>query len=395
VPGTVVLLGTVSLFTDISSESVSAILAIYLTTVLGLGPVGYGLVDGVYQGLSALVRVAGGWAGDRSGRPKWIAAGGYALSAVSRLALIPVHSAALVTSVIGVDRLGKGIRTAPRDAMIAAASPPERLGRSFGVHRTLDTVGAVLGPVAAFAILQVLPGNYHAVFVVSFGAALIGLAALVLLVPDRRIESVGPALAQARSGTRTAVLTLAPFRRLLVAVALLGLLTVSDGFLYLALQRRSDLALEYFPLLYVGTNVVYTALAWPMGRLADQVGRRWVLLGGHVLLLAAYLCAGGPVAGTGVTIACVALLGGYYAATDGQLAALTSRLFPAAKRGRALGVSQTVQVLARLVSSLAFGSVWAGFGQVGGVRIFAVALFLALPIAWSLLRRCEPAGDAS
>ncbi|MBE7163392.1 MAG: MFS transporter, partial [Williamsia herbipolensis] len=367
------------------SESVSAILAVYLTTVIGLGPLGYGFVDGVYQGVSAVVRIAGGWAADRRDRPKWIAAAGYGLSALSRVALIAVHSFAAVTAVIGVDRVGKGLRTAPRDAMIAASSEPGRMGRAFGVHRSLDTLGAVIGPFTAFAILAAAPGDFRTVFVFSLAAAAVGLAILVILVPDVRPRRDQPADVLP-AAPRFALVRVRRLRVVVMVTALLGMCTVGDGFLYLAMQQRDDLALKYFPLLYVGTNVAYMALAVPLGRVADRVGSGTVFLGGHVALLAAYAVAGGPFGGGAVTIIALVLLGSYYAATDGQLAAMASRLFGAGSRASAIAVVQTAQAVARFVSSLAFGAVWSWTGEGVALVVFGAMLVAALPIAWQLLR---------
>jgi MFS family permease len=397
---TVVLMGTVSLFTDISSESISAILALYLTTVIGLGPLAYGFVDGIYQGVSSLVRILGGWMADRSDHPKWVAAAGYGLSMLTRLALLPAHTLATITTVIGVDRLGKGVRTAPRDAVIAASASPDGLGRAFGVHRTFDTAGALIGPFLAFAILASLPGKYDAVFVVSFGAAVVGFAVLLLLVPDvrPRRDEFPPAIAAPRLRAQPvppvrAALRNARFRRVVLAVAILGPLTISDGFLYLALQHRDDLAIKYFPLLYVGTNFAYLALAYPLGRLADRIGRARVFMTGHLALLLAYLGAGGPVSGTAVTIGCLFLLGTYYAATDGQLSALTSPLFEASGRGTAIATAQTALAIARSASSLMFGALWAATSQDFALIIVAIALATAIPVAWIVLRPVELANS--
>src|SRR4051812_8728267 len=235
---TVVLLGVVSLLTDVSSEMVAAILPLYLTAQVGLSLVAYGFVDGTYQGVSALVRIAGGYAGDRGDQPKWVATVGYGLSALSRIALIPAHGFAAITAVITADRLGKGLRTAPRDALIADASRPDTIGRSFGVHRTLDTVGAAVGPLVAFGLLAAVPGSYDSVFVVSFAFAVCGVAVIVLLVPNRRRRSAGAAALPLRQVLR-AVAAPGP-RRVLVACTLLGAVTVADGFLYLSLQRRDS-----------------------------------------------------------------------------------------------------------------------------------------------------------
>lgn len=386
---TVVLLGFVSLLTDVSSESLSAVLPLYLTAVLGFSPLAYGLLDGLYQGVSALVRILGGWLSDGVDRPKWIAFLGYALSALSKLALLSAHGLATVGAVITVDRLGKGLRTAPRDAMIAASTPQDSLGRAFGVHRALDTIGAALGPLLAFTILWFLPGNYRAVFVASLAAALMGLALLGLLVPDvRPRRSAAPAsAAPARPSLR--MLAERRFGRLMGAAALLGLLTVSDGFLYLSLQQRDDMAARWFPLLFVGTNVAYLLLAVPLGRLADRLGRARVLVFGHLLLAGAYLSAAGPARGLATVLLCLALLGAFYAATDGVLAALTAALVPAAVRASGIATTQTMVAVSRFASSLLFGALWTGFGRGAAGYAVAFALVVAVPLAWWLVRGIE------
>ncbi|BCJ49580.1 MFS transporter [Actinoplanes sp. NBRC 14428] len=385
VASTVVLLGLVSMFTDVSSEMVAAVLPLYLTAELGLGYVAYGFVDGAYQGVSALVRMLGGYASDRTGAAKWIAVLGYGVSAVSRLAMLPAHAFLAITAVVTADRLGKGLRTAPRDAMIAAASRREDLGRAFGVHRALDTVGAALGPLVAFGLLAAVPGGYDSVFVVSFAVAAIGVALLVLFVPARR--ALPAARLRARGILRE--LTGRRLRRPVVACALLGAVTVGDGFLYLSLQQRTDLDATFFPLLYVGTNTVYLLLAVPLGHLADRLGRARVLVGGHVALLAAYLVAGGPVPGVAAVVATLVLLGGFYAATDGVLPALVSPLVADEARASGIAAAQTAVVVARFASSVAFGALWAVSGPGTGLVVFAALLGVVLPAAAWLLRSAE------
>ena len=402
---TVVLLGIVSLFTDISSESLSAVLPLYLTAVLGLSPLAYGFIDGLYQGVSALVRILGGWLADRADRPKWVAFAGYGLSAVTKIALIPLHGFAAVTAVITVDRLGKGVRTAPRDAMIAACTPEHALGRAFGVHRALDTAGAAIGPLVAFAILFWVPGDYTSVFVASFAAAMIGLAVLGLMVPDLRprqaaaTSAATSAAKQAGPATRVTpslrTMTRSGLGRLVAATALLSVLAIGDGFLYLSLQQRDALAATWFPLLFVGTNVAYFALAVPFGRLSDRIGRAKVLVAGHLLLVGAYLCTAGPVGGLAMTLLTLLLLGAFYATTDGVLAALTSTLVPTEVRGVAIATTQTVVALGRFVSSLTFGALWAWLGRGPAVLTYAVLLAGAIPVAWRLLAGLRARGDAA
>lgn len=382
---TVLLLGVVSLLTDISSEMVNAVLPLYLTAQVGLGLLAYGFIDGTYQGVSALVRIAGGYLGDRRNQPKWVATLGYGASAVSRLALLPAHTFAAITGVITADRLGKGLRTAPRDALIAESSDPRMLGRAFGVHRTLDTVGAAIGPLVAFTILALVPGGYSSIWVVSFAFAVLGVTVIVLFVPNKRTAKVA-----ARSGKELMRELVGPrLRRPLIAASLLGILTVGDGFLYLALQKRDNFAALWFPLLYVGTNIAYLGLAVPLGRLADRIGRAKVFVGGHVALLAGYLAAGLPLFGIGGTLVTLALLGVFYAATDGVLSALVARLVSEQARGSGLAAAQTVQVLARFASSVAFGTLWVTIGPAHALLLVAALLAVAVPTALWLLRPAD------
>ncbi|MEZ0447916.1 MFS transporter [Cellulomonas sp. ICMP 17802] len=409
VSSVVVTLGVVSMLTDISSESVAAVLPLYLTTALGLSTLAYGFVDGLMQGASALVRIAGGWAADRGDHPKWVAVVGYGLSAVTRGVLLVASSFGAVTAIVAVDRIGKGIRTAPRDAMITASSDPRTLGRSFGVHRTLDTIGAALGPLLAFVILWAIPDGYQTVFVVSFGAAVLGLAALVLLVPDLRPRRAAW-LTQHRTrearklpkckGCSCDIAGLEPagrpfswrfltepgLRRLFVTAGVLALLTVGDGFIYLSLQSRDGFATQWFPLLYVGTNIAYMSLALPVGRLADRVGRARVFVWGHVALVAAYVCAGVAAVSAASTIGALLLLGLFYAATDGVLAALVGRRAAPNVRASAIGTAQTVVAVARMASSALFGLLWYTVGRGPAILSVAVLLACAVPVAWFFVR---------
>lgn len=410
VPSTVVTLGVVSFLTDVSSEAVAAVLPLYVTAALGLSVVAYGVVDGLVQGAGALVRVAGGWAADRTDRPKWVAAVGYGLSALTRVGLLLAAGLPAIASLVVADRIGKGVRTAPRDALIAAAANPRNLGRSFGVHRALDTAGAALGPLLAFAVLWAIPDGWTTIFVISLGAAVLGVGALVLLVPDLRPRQAAwlrthrtrqdRGLPKCKGCSCDAPGALAPAGRpfswsflrggatvrLLLVAGVLGLLTVGDGFVYLALQDRDGFATQWFPLLYVGTNAVYMLLAAPAGRLADRLGRARVLVWGHALLAGAYLCAAAPFPGAVTTVTALVLLGAFYATTDGVLAALTSALVPTSVRGTAIGTAQTVTAVARMAASAGFGVLWYATGRVDALWIAAAALLVAVPVCAYLVR---------
>jgi MFS family permease len=393
VPGAVLAFGTVSLLTDISSESVAAVLPLYITAVLGMGPLAYGFFDGIYQGVSAAVRILGGWWADSTRRPKWVAFVGYFASAVSRVAMLFATGFGAITAVITTDRLGKGLRTGPRDALIATASDPADLGRNFGVHRAMDTFGALVGPLIAFAVLASVPfglGGFHSVFVFSAAFAVLGLVVLAVAVPDLRAkepviqaEDVTVAVDAGEARRRRIALRLSDLarpelRRVLIVAGLLGLVTVGDGFIYLALSDRGSVAATYFPLLFVGTNFAYLALAIPLGKLADRIGRGVVFLGGHALLLGVYALTASKIGGIGTIIVVLALLGTFYAATDGVLSALATQTVPEESRASGIAAAQTVVALTRFVSSVAFGLMWQLAGRTEALWVMGAALTVAL-----------------
>lgn len=389
VSSTVVTLGIVSLLTDISSESVAAILPLYITTALGLSVIAFGFLDGLYQGVSAIVRIAGGYTSDRTDQPKWVAFTGYALAAVARIGLLFASGFAAITAVVTADRIGKGLRTAPRDALITAASRPDNLGMSFGVHRTLDNIGAAIGPLVAFFILLLIPDGYQVIWAASLSFALIGVAILAFLVPNIRARAAAAGeseAAPARKKFDWSIVMKGRMRRVLAAAGILGLLTIGDGFIYLVLQSRSDFAALWFPLMYVGTNVAFLIFAIPLGRLADRVGRARVFVYGHFALLAAYVLAAVPIADIASTILCLLLLGVFYASTDGVLAALAAQLTTPETHGTGIAAAQTVVALARFVAATGFGVLWYALGRENAMWIVAGALAVAIPLVALLLR---------
>ncbi len=386
VSSTVITLGIVSMLTDISSESVSAILPLYITGVLGLSTIAFGVIDGLYQGVSAFVRIAAGYASDRSDQPKWIAFIGYGLSAIARVGLLFATGFGALTAVITADRIGKGIRTAPRDSLITATSSPDSLGASFGVHRTLDNIGAAIGPLLAFFILLLIPDGYETIFAASLAFAIIGVAILGFFVPNTRRVDAAAAPKAPRKKFAWGIVLRGPMRRVLAGAGILGLLTIGDGFVYLVLQSRSDFAAQWFPLLYVGTNVVFLACAIPMGRLADRVGRARVFVFGHVGLLAAYVVAALPLADIASTLLCLVFLGAFYAATDGVLAALAAQLTTPETRGTGIAAAQTVVAVSRLVAASGFGLLWFTLGREQSMYVVAGLLVVAV-IAVAILFR--------
>ncbi len=395
---TVIMLGLTSLFTDISAEMVSTILPLYLLFYLNLTPAVFGIVDGLYQGAAALVRIVGGAAADRRGRHKQVALVGYALSAVARIGLLLVGNVwTLLAGVVMVDRLGKGIRTAPRDALISLSSRAEDLGVAFGVHRALDTAGAMIGPLVAFGIVAIAPGAYDAVFVVSLCAALIGIGVLTVFVQNPVIAPAVPEQPTLSLAAAARLLGVPGLGRLLFAGTLLSLVTMSDAFVYLTLQHRVLFDAKFFPLLYVATATIFMLLAVPAGRLADRLGRARVFLGGYALLLLVYaslLMPGGPATALRVTVT-VVFLGAYYAATDGVLMALAAAALPQEVQASGMALLTTGTGLARLAGSVVFGAIWTWRSVHVAATLSLIGLAAALPLAAFCLRARQRGSDVA
>jgi MFS family permease len=372
-------LGLTSLLTDISSEMIVSVLPMYLVLELNVSPLAFGAIDGLYNGVTALVRWVSGVAGDRWRRHKEIAAVGYAVSAACRLGLLAAGpSLSALAAVMTSDRVGKGIRTAPRDALISLSTPDRGLAHAFGVHRALDAAGAMLGPLVSVSLLAAIPRGFDVVFVVSFSIAVVGVGVLVLFV-----KNVIPADAvddHERRSWRVSlgVLRHRDFRFATLVAAGLALVTISDAFVYLTLREKAATPASLFPLFYVGTSAVYLLLAIPAGLLADHLGRAKMFLLGHVTLLALYVLLFTNVSSV---VLALALLGAYYAMTDGVVAALASGTLPAAMRGSGLALLTTATSLSRFVASIAFGWLWLTASRGTAIAVFGAALAVALGAA--------------
>ena len=212
-----------------------------------------------------------------------------------------------LSALILLDRTGKGIRTAPRDAMISLTAPKNDLGLAFGVHRAMDTAGAMIGPVLAFVLLAAAPNAFSNLFLISFFIGMLGFFVIALLVREPRVKA--PAAEKPDLKAAAKLLKGKKFRSLTIAGAALGLATASDGFIYLTLRQQVDFSNAVFPLLATGTALLYMLLAAPLGRVADRFGRGRVLIGGYVVLLAVYCILMLPSAGYASLFLVLALLG--------------------------------------------------------------------------------------
>jgi MFS family permease len=383
IPGTVWALGFVSLFMDVSSEIVHALLPLFLTTTLGASVIMVGLIDGVAEATASISKVFSGYVSDRIGRRKPFILLGYGLGAASKPLFALAGSAWLVLGARFADRIGKGLRGAPRDALIADVTPETVRGRAFGLRQALDTAGAFIGPLAAIVLMALLAGDFRAVFWIAVipGA----IAALVVLfgVEDKRAQADG-----------APPMRLGDLARLPPAfwyVVLVGVVFTfarfSEAFLIL---RGHDQGLPAFlaPLVLIVMNVVYSIGAYPAGALADAQNPRNVLLAGvGVLVLADLTLAFAP--GVIGVLTGVALWGAHMALTQGLFAKLVADTAPASLRGSAFGLFNLASGLALLAASVIAGLVW---DKAGATATYLTGATLAAAAALLLLwRRCSHA----
>lgn len=387
-------IGWTSLLTDISSEMVNSVLPAFVVLYLHAGPLAFGTVDGIYHGMAlALLAIAAGVLADRRRRYKELAAAGYGASALAKLAMLAAGpSMAGLAAIVAVDRLGKGVRAAPRDALLSLHSRPDQLTMAFAIHRAMDAAGALLGPLAAFVILSRMPDAYDAVWAASFAFALVGLAVLWLFV-DNPPAGLTPAPPRMTDLVDLAVRP-GSFRTIAFAGAALAMFTISDGFLYLVLQSRNHGAPEYFPLYYAVTAGSYMLLSVPAGLLAKRIGRGKVFLLSYLVLLAVYgVALSGFGAGAAIPWLPLVLFGLYYAGSEGVLRAATSAVLSESHRTAGLAVLNTLTGAGRLAGSLVFGWLWHAQGMGTAVVVFASGLAAAW-IALRLVSRWSDAGPS-
>lgn len=374
-----VVLGLVSLLTDASSEMVYPVLPLFLMNVLHAPVSAIGLIESLAEATASFVKVASGRLSDRIRRRRPLIALGYTLSNVVKplLAVVPGWPAVLALRV--ADRFGKGVRTAPRDALIADSGTPERRGRDFGLHRALDTIGAAIGPLTAWAVLSFVPDGYRLIFWLS---AIPGsLAVILVLVAVREVRRPAAAL---DSGPR---LPLLPFRQLGAGFTVFTLISVafalgnsSDAMLILRAQNVGNPA-ALIPLMYFVFNLVAAALSAPLGHLSDRIGRKRLLVfgfAGYAVVYAGFAMAGGP---TAIWLL-FALYGLPYAATEGISRAFVVDLVPTELRGTALGGYTFAIGLAALPASLVAGVLW---DQVSPAAPFVLSAVLMAGAALALL----------
>jgi MFS family permease len=369
-PPAVWLLGWVSLFTDTASEAIYPLLPLFLTRVLGARALAIGLVEGAAEAASSVLKVVSGRVADRSGKRRPLVIAGYSLSSLARPLIGAAGSWGQVFALRLVDRVGKGIRSAPRDAILASVASPATRGRVFGFHRAMDHTGAIIGPLLAAAFLWVFPGYYRALFLLTLVPGL-AVVVLVLRVPrDAPAPVPGPVTASPVAAPLPASL-----RKLFVVLFVFALGNSTDAYLLLRLSNLGVTAAAV-PLLWAGLHVVKASSSVMGGVLADRWGRRPMILVGWLFYAAVY--AGFAVVDSrGLAVALFLSYGLYFGLTEGVEKALVADLSPEVLRGSAFGVYNAVTGFGALGASVLFGAVWEWRGAESAFLFGSVIALLA------------------
>jgi len=373
------VLGFVSLLMDLSSEIYHALLPAFLTITLGLPVAAMGAIDGISEATANMAKLVSGRLSDKSRRRKPLILLGYGLAALSK-PLFPIASGALpILGARFADRIGKGIRGAPRDAMIADETAPEARGRAYGLRQSLDTVGAFLAPIAAIGLMAWFAGDIRSVFWVATIPAMLSFLVAWLALRERRDRApIDPTIKLA--GFRD----IAPATRRLILVGFIFTLArFSEGFLIL---RALDIGVSatLSPLVLVAFNLAFGLFAYPAGALADRIGTRGLLLAGIALLIAADVLLAQPIGLVGLTIGCL-LWGGHMALTQGLFAKLIADSAPDHLRATSFGAFYFASGIATLLASLAAGLIWdrdgasATFLTAAAVAAIAGTMLILLP----------------
>ncbi|HPP74877.1 MAG TPA: MFS transporter [Armatimonadota bacterium] len=378
---TVILLGFVSLLTDLSSDMLIPLIPIFLTTTIGAPVWALGLIEGVSESIASILRIYAGWLSDRFGRPKLLATSGYGLSSFAKPFLAIATNWLHVFAVRVADRFGKGVRSAPRDVIITETTAPEIRGRAFGFHRTMDTTGAVLGPLVAYAILLAFQGDngnaYRTVFLIGAVPALVAVAILGIFIPEKPKEARPMQPPKVKWSTFSRQL-----KHFLLIVAVFSVGNSSDAFLIIR-ATNVGVEVENVLLIYALFNLVSAIFSLPAGIASDKVGRGPLLLSGFIVFIATYL--GFAMASTPLVVWILfSVYGLYVGLTAGVLRAYAADVAPAELRGTAIGAYYTVEGISLLAASTIAGLLWtyispsAPFYYGAVMALFASVLLLFL-----------------
>lgn len=380
-PRNIFFLGLTSLFNDFSSEMVFSVFPAFFTAALKAGAASLGMVDGIAEGLSNLFKIFSGGLSDWRQSRKPLVVAGYVLSVATRPFYVFASTVGDALGLRVFDRVGKGLRDAPRDAIISLSSQKEELGRSFGYHRAMDTLGSILGPLVAYLILRSFPLDFDAVFLTAFAVGLVTILTLYFIsdvVLTRAAGRVQAAPAFKDLSGRFKLFTLSIF------VLSVGSLPVA---VLLLKTETIGLVVGDIPLFYMIYNLSYAGLSMPAGKLSDRLGARATIVTGYLVLLASYGAlnlAHSP----WVLAASFLLLGLFPALTDGVQRSLASQLSSAELRGGALGLLNAAVGLGALSAGIGGGYLWQAYGP--SVAFLASGLVLAAGLALFTYSSMQP-----
>lgn len=380
-PTSIWALGFVSLLMDISSEMIHSLLPVFLVTGLGVSMLTVGLIEGAAESTALIVKVFSGVLSDWWGRRKPLAVLGYGLGAVSKPLFALATTAGLVIVARLLDRVGKGIRGAPRDALVADIAPPELRGAAFGLRQSLDTVGAFLGPLIAIGLMLLWANDFRAVFWVAVIPAVLCVALLVFGVREPESPPDAPRVNPIQRDSLRRLSS--AYWWVVVLGALATLARFSEAFLVLRVQQ-GGLPLAWTPMVLIAMNLVYAAGAYPLGKLADSASHLRLLAWGLTVLIVANVLL--ALSDQGMVVwAGILLWGLHMAMTQGLLATMVADAAPAELRGTAFGVFNLASGIAMLMASALAGLLWDQFGA--GYTFMASATFSAGALLLLWLRR--------
>jgi len=375
------VLGLVSMLMDVSSEMIHALLPVYLVTVLGTSTMTVGIIEGIAEATASITKIFSGALSDWLGKRKLLAALGYGLAALTKPLFPLAPSAGWLVAARFIDRVGKGIRGAPRDALIADIAPAQLRGASFGLRQSLDTIGAFVGPLAAIGLMWWTADNFTAVFWVAVLPAFLSFALIAFAVSEPEPDAArGPA--QNPLNTGAIRLLGAVYWRVVAVGVVFTLARFSEAFLILRAQNIGLNAM-WVPAVLVLMNIVYALSAYPAGVLSDRINRTGLLALGLVFLAGADLALALLPSLPGVTLG-VVLWGLHMGFTQGLFAALVADTAPPALRGTAFGYFNLFTGLATLAASIIAGALWDAYGPAGtflaglGFALISLAGLLAI-----------------
>ncbi|HUK34503.1 MAG TPA: MFS transporter [Vicinamibacterales bacterium] len=376
-PRAVWLLGWVSLATDAATESIYPLLPFFLTTVLGAGAVSLGIIEGAAEAVNSLLKILSGRRADKSRSKRPLVLLGYSVSSSAKPFIALATGPVQVFVIRVLDRLGKGVRGSPRDAMLASWATPATRGRVYGVHQAMDNLGAVIGPALATLFLLAYPGRYRTLFALTIIPGAISVL-LILLIPERRddrSDAKANATGSAASGFDGSDSLPPTFTRFMVILTIFALGNSSDAFLLLRLTEAAGSA-KFVPLMWAGIHVVKSAVSFVSGGWSDRIGRRTVITIGWIVYAVVY-------AGFAMSTTLTALLswfivyGFYFGFAEGTEKALVADLAPASRRGTAFGIYNAVVGVGALLASVVFGLLWMWMGAAVAFGTGAALAFVA------------------